>query len=65
MPGAEKGNRNCIDTHGRCRRVHARTQDLYRGMYNNPFEIPAATTTDADFFIPKKMKHFEPQVDIV
>jgi len=47
-----------------CVLVGSWCQDLYRGMYNNPFEIPAATTTDADFFIPKKMKHFEPQVDI-
>ncbi|NLD92797.1 MAG: hypothetical protein GX639_09030 [Fibrobacter sp.] len=25
-------------------------QDFYRYMYGNPFQIPAATTTDADLF---------------
>jgi hypothetical protein len=31
-------------------------QDFYRHLWGNPFQIPAATTTDADLLIPKKMK---------
>lgn len=38
-------------------------QDFYRHMYGNPFQIPAATTTDADLLLPKKLK-FKPPVDI-
>lgn len=38
-------------------------QDFYRHMFGNPFQIPAATTTDADLLVPKKMK-FKPPVDI-
>jgi hypothetical protein len=31
-------------------------QDFYRHLWGNPFQIPAATTTDADLLVPKKMK---------
>ncbi len=31
-------------------------QDFYRDLFGNPFQIPAATTTDADLLIPKKLK---------
>lgn len=29
-------------------------QDFYRQRFGNPFQIPAITTTDADFLIPKR-----------
>ncbi|NLW32966.1 MAG: hypothetical protein GXY77_16105 [Fibrobacter sp.] len=38
-------------------------QDFYRLIYNNPFQIPAATTSDADLLLPKKMK-FKEAVDV-
>ena len=38
-------------------------QDFYRHKYNNPFQIPAVTTTDADLLIPKRIK-FKKHVDI-
>lgn len=38
-------------------------QDFYRQLYGNPFQIPAATTTDADLLVPKSMK-FKKSVDI-
>jgi len=31
-------------------------QDFYRHIFGNPFQIPAATTTDADLLIPKRLK---------
>ena len=39
-------------------------QDFYRKMFGNPFQIPAATTTDADLLVPKRMK-FRKKVNIV
>lgn len=38
-------------------------QDFYRHMFGNPFQIPAATTTDADLLVPKTMK-FKKSIDI-
>lgn len=38
-------------------------QDFYRLMFGNPFQIPAATTTDADLLVPKAMK-FRKNIDI-
>ena len=38
-------------------------QDFYRHLWGNPFQIPAATTTDADLLIPKRMK-FKLSADI-
>jgi hypothetical protein len=38
-------------------------QDFYRHLWGNPFQIPAATTTDADLLVPKKMK-FKLSADI-
>lgn len=49
---------------GECVLIGSWCQDFYRDIFNNPFQIPAATTTDADLFVPKKMKYFEPHVDI-
>jgi hypothetical protein len=31
-------------------------QDFYRQLWGNPYQIPAATTTDADLLVPKSMK---------
>jgi hypothetical protein len=30
-------------------------QDIYRHIYNNPVEIPATRTTDADFLVPRRL----------
>lgn len=38
-------------------------QDFYRHLWGNPFQIPAATTTDADLLVPKRMK-FKLSADI-
>ena len=38
-------------------------QDFYRLLFGNPFQIPAATTTDADLLVPKSMK-FKRSADI-
>lgn len=38
-------------------------QDFYRHLFGNPFQIPAATTTDADLLVPKRMK-FKQNIDI-
>jgi hypothetical protein len=38
-------------------------QDFYRQLWGNPFQIPAATTTDADLLVPKSMK-FKVSADI-
>jgi hypothetical protein len=38
-------------------------QDFYRLLWGNPFQIPAATTTDADLLVHKSMK-FELSADI-
>jgi hypothetical protein len=38
-------------------------QDIYRQMYGNPFQIPAATTTDADLLVPRRMRN-APKVNI-
>jgi hypothetical protein len=39
-----------------CVLVGSWCQDFYRHLWNNPFEIPAATTTDADLLIPRRIK---------
>jgi hypothetical protein len=39
-------------------------QDFYRHLVGNPIQIPAATTTDADLLVPKRMK-FKQNIDIV
>ncbi len=46
-----------------CVLVGSWCQDFYRHMFGNPFQIPAATTTDADLLVPKKMK-FKKHIDI-
>ena len=38
-------------------------QDFYRHLWGNPFQIPAATTTDVDLLVPKRMK-FKHSTDI-
>jgi hypothetical protein len=38
-------------------------QDLYRQMYGNPFQIPAATTTDADLLVPRRLRS-APKVNV-
>ncbi len=38
-------------------------QDFYRHLFGNPFQIPAATTTDADLLVPKSMK-FKKNIDV-
>lgn len=48
---------------GECVLIGSWCQDFYRQMFGNPFQIPAATTTDADLLIPKKMRFNKP-VDI-
>lgn len=46
-----------------CILVGSWCQDFYRQMFGNPFQIPAATTTDADLLVPKRLK-FKKSVDI-
>ena len=46
-----------------CVLVGSWCQDFYRHLWGNPFQIPAATTTDADLLVPKRMK-FKPPADI-
>jgi hypothetical protein len=38
-------------------------QDFYRHLWGNPFQIPAATTTDADLLVLKRIK-FKRSVDV-
>lgn len=46
-----------------CVLVGSWCQDFYRHLWGNPFQIPAATTTDADLLVPKRVK-FKPPADI-
>jgi len=46
-----------------CVLVGSWCQDFYRYLWGNPFQIPAATTTDADLLVPKSMK-FKLSADI-
>jgi hypothetical protein len=46
-----------------CVLVGSWCQDFYRHLYNNPFQIPAATTTDADLLVPKNLK-FKQKVNV-
>lgn len=40
---------------GNCVLIGSWCQDFYRHRFGNPFQIPAVTTTDADFLIPKRL----------
>jgi len=40
-------------------------QDFYRHQFDNPSEIPATKTMDADILIPRRMPRIRPPVDIV
>jgi hypothetical protein len=46
-----------------CVLVGSWCQDFYRHLWGNPFQIPAATTTDADLLVPKRLK-FKLSADI-
>jgi hypothetical protein len=43
-----------------CILVGSWCQDFYRHLWHNPFQIPAATTTDADLLVPKRLKFRQP-----
>ena len=47
----------------KCVLIGSWCQDFYRHQWNNPFQIPAATTTDADLLIPRRLKLSAP-VDV-
>lgn len=46
-----------------CILVGSWCQDIYRQMYGSPFQIPAATTTDADLLVPRRLR-CAPKVNI-
>ena len=46
-----------------CILVGSWCQDFYRHLFGNPFQIPAATTTDVDLLVPKRLK-FKKRIDI-
>ncbi|MDR2727804.1 MAG: hypothetical protein LBB56_01640 [Chitinispirillales bacterium] len=45
----------------KCVLIGSWCQDFYRSKFENSFQIPLATTTDADLLIPKRIKN---QVDV-